>query len=69
MLAMGAGGIEIALAMAGKPYYIVTPTVWGIHVKGNFQPFVSGKDLILELLGDTCVKPVSGKSWSFSGRV
>jgi aconitate hydratase len=38
------------MAMAGHPYYIETPKVWGIYVEGEFQPFVSGKDLILELL-------------------
>ena len=51
MLAMGAGGVEVAMAMAGHPYYIQTPKIWGIYVEGQFQPFVSGKDLILDLLG------------------
>jgi aconitate hydratase len=50
MLAMGAGGIEVALAMAGKPYHIVTPKVWGVRVTGSLPPYVSGKDVILELL-------------------
>ncbi len=49
MLAMGAGGLEVALAMAGMPYYMQTPEVWGICVEGRFRPWVSGKDLILEL--------------------
>ncbi|HBL15808.1 MAG TPA: aconitate hydratase [Elusimicrobia bacterium] len=50
MLAMGAGGVEVALAMAGRPYRLLTPKVWGIRLEGRLPPFVSGKDLILELL-------------------
>jgi aconitate hydratase len=50
MLAMGAGGMDVALAMAGMPYYITTPKTWGIYVDGKLQPWVSGKDVILELL-------------------
>jgi aconitate hydratase len=50
MIAMGAGGIEVALAMAGKPYHIIMPEIWGVHVTGKLENFVSGKDVILELL-------------------
>jgi aconitate hydratase len=67
MLAMGSGGIEVAMAMAGKPYYINTPRVWGFHVKGEFRPFVSGKDLILKLLGDHTAKSGIGKIMEFYG--
>jgi aconitate hydratase len=67
MLAMGAGGIEVAMAMAGHPYYIVTPKVWGIYVEGRFQPFVSGKDLILDLLGRYSCKAGTGKIMEFFG--
>ena len=67
MLAMGAGGIEVALAMAGKPYYIVAPTVWGIRVEGALQPFVSGKDVILELLRRYTCKGGTGKIIEFYG--
>jgi aconitate hydratase len=67
MLAMGAGGVEIALAMAGHPYYIETPKVWGIHVEGSFDPFVSGKDLILYLLGEYSCKAGRGKIMEFFG--
>src|SRR5271157_1196500 len=42
MLAMGGGGVEIAMAMAGKPYHIFTPQVWGIRVTNAFVPWVSG---------------------------
>jgi aconitate hydratase len=67
MLAMGAGGIEVALAMAGKPYYIVTPKVWGVFVEGSLQPFVSGKDVILELLRRYTCKGGVGKVLEFFG--
>jgi aconitate hydratase len=67
MLAMGAGGVEVAMAMAGHPYYIETPKVWGIHVEGEFQPFVSGKDLILELLRRYSCKAGRGKVMEFFG--
>ncbi len=67
MLAMGAGGLEVALAMAGRPYYINTPEVWGIHVTGSLNPFVSGKDVILELLRRYTVKGGLGKIMEFYG--
>ena len=67
MLAMGAGGVEVAMAMAGHPYYIQTPKIWGIYVEGRFQPFVSGKDLILELLRRHSCKAGIGKIMEFFG--
>ena len=67
MLAMGAGGVEVAMAMAGRPYHLVTPEVWGIRVEGQFQPFVSGKDLILYLLGEYSCKAGTGKVIEFFG--
>jgi aconitate hydratase len=67
MLAMGAGGVEVALAMAGKPYYLMTPLVWGIYLKGALQPFVSGKDVILELLRRHTCKGGLGKVVEFFG--
>ena len=50
MLAMGAGGLEVAMAMAGEPYHIIMPLIWGVRLTGKLQKFVSGKDVILELL-------------------
>jgi len=67
MLAMGAGGVEVAMAMAGHPYYIQTPKIWGIYVEGQFQPFVSGKDLILELLRRYTCRAGIGKIAEFFG--
>jgi aconitate hydratase len=67
MLAMGAGGIEVALAMAGKPCHIVTPAIWGVHLTGELQPYVSGKDAILELLRRYTCKGGLGKVIEFWG--
>lgn len=67
MLAMGAGGVEVAMAMAGHPYHIETPKVWGVYVEGSFEPFVSGKDLILYLLGRYSCKAGTGKVMEFFG--
>ncbi|UCD50039.1 MAG: aconitate hydratase [Phycisphaerales bacterium] len=67
MLAMGAGGVEIAMAMAGHPYHITTPKIWGVYVEGQFAPYVSGKDLILELLRRYSCKAGIGKIMEFFG--
>ena len=67
MLAMGAGGISVAMAMAGLPYYINVPEIWRIRVEGAFQPFVSGKDLILSLLGEHSCAAGIGKIMEFDG--
>lgn len=50
MLAFGAGGMEVALAMAGEPLHLRMPQVWGIHVTGSLPDWVSAKDVILEML-------------------
>lgn len=50
MLAIGSGGMEVALAMAGQPFYIKMPEVWGIKLTGELPDWVSAKDVILELL-------------------
>ncbi len=67
MLAMGAGGLEIAMAMAGEPYRLVTPAIWGIRVSGVLPAWVSGKDLILELLRRFTAKGATGKVLEFFG--
>ncbi len=67
MLAIGAGGNEVAMAMAGRPFYMMTPKVWGIRVTGSFQPWVSGKDLILELLRRNSAKAGTGKIMELFG--
>ncbi|WP_455712920.1 aconitate hydratase [Streptomyces rhizosphaericus] len=50
MLAIGTGGLEVALAMAGRPLHLTMPKVWGIRLTGELPPWVSAKDVILELL-------------------
>jgi aconitate hydratase len=50
MLAFGAGGVEVALAMAGEPLYLRMPEVWGVRLTGTLPDWVSAKDVILEML-------------------
>lgn len=50
MLAIGAGGIDVAMAIAGEPYYVKMPLIWGIKLTGKLPDWVSAKDIILELL-------------------
>ena len=50
MLAFGAGGLDVALAMAGEPYAISAPRILGVELTGELPPWVSAKDVILELL-------------------
>jgi aconitate hydratase len=67
MLAMGAGGLDVALALAGQPFYLVMPEVLGIGLSGRFKPWVAAKDVILELLRRLTVKGGRGKILEFSG--
>jgi aconitate hydratase len=50
MLAFGAGGVEVALAMTGQPLHLRMPQVWGVHLTGRLPEWVSAKDVILEML-------------------
>ncbi|MFP3854575.1 MAG: aconitate hydratase [Anaerolineales bacterium] len=50
MLAMGAGGVDVAMAMVGEPYYMKMPEVWGVRLVGSLPDWVSAKDIILEML-------------------
>jgi aconitate hydratase len=50
MLAMGAGGLEVAMAMAGHPFHVTMPKVFGVKLKGKLPDWVSAKDVILEML-------------------
>jgi aconitate hydratase len=50
MLAMGAGGLEVAMAMAGHPFHVTMPKVFGVKLKGKMPDWVSAKDVILEML-------------------
>jgi aconitate hydratase len=50
MLAIGAGGLEVAMAMAGEPFYLKMPKIWGVKLAGEMPDWVSAKDVILEML-------------------
>jgi len=50
MLAIGAGGIDVAMAMAGEPFHTRMPEVWGVRLEGRLPDWVSAKDVILEML-------------------
>jgi aconitate hydratase len=50
MLAIGTGGIDVAMAMAGEPYYVRMPQIWGVRLVGELPDWVSAKDVILEML-------------------
>ncbi|MCC5832584.1 MAG: aconitate hydratase [Chlamydiales bacterium] len=50
MLAMGAGGLEVAFAIAGEPFHVKMPKIWGIKLTGRLPEWVSAKDVILEVL-------------------
>ncbi|MCF6524585.1 aconitate hydratase [Streptomyces sp. JJ36] len=50
MLAVGVGGLEVALAMAGRPLHLRMPHIWGVRLTGELPPWVSAKDVILEML-------------------
>lgn len=50
MLAIGAGGLDVALAMAGRPFHLTMPRILGVTLLGRLRPWVTAKDVILELL-------------------
>lgn len=50
MLAIGVGGLEVALAIAGEPLYIKMPEIWGVRLTGQLPEWTSAKDVILEML-------------------
>ena len=67
MLAMGAGGLDVALAMAGGAYYINVPKVCKVNIIGNFKPMVTGKDVVLEVLRRLTVKGGVSKIFEYGG--
>ena len=67
MLAIGAGGLDIALAMAGEPFYMTMPKIVGVHLKGKLKNWVTGKDVILEMLRRLTVKGGIGKIIEYYG--
>lgn len=67
MLAMGAGGLQVALAMAGRPFSITMPQVVGVELTGALPPWVSAKDIILEMLRRYNVKGGINKIFEYYG--
>lgn len=67
MLAMGAGGLDVALAMGGGAYYIATPKVCKINLIGKLKPMVSAKDIILEVLRKLTVKGGVSRVFEYAG--
>jgi aconitate hydratase len=67
MLAFGAGGLDVAVAMGGGPYYITVPKIVFVNLKGRLQPWVAAKDIILEVLRIMSVKGGVGKIIEYGG--
>lgn len=67
MLAMGAGGLEVAMAMAGEPIYIKMPKIMGVRLTGSLPDWVSAKDVILEMLRRHGVNGGFGKIIEYYG--
>ncbi len=66
-LAIGAGGLDVAVAMGGGAYYIPSPEIIRVELTGHLQPYVSAKDVILELLRILSVKGGVGKIVEYGG--
>lgn len=67
MLAIGAGGMDVAVAMGGGAYYITMPKVVRVNLTGKLQPWVAAKDIILEVLRRMTVKGGVGKIIEYAG--
>ncbi len=67
MIAIGAGGLDVATVMTGEPYYFRMPEIVGVKLEGKRPPWVSAKDIILHLLRTMGVKGGVGKSLEYFG--
>ena len=67
MIAIGAGGLDVALAMAGEPFYLVYPKIIKINLQGKLSPWVSAKDIILQLLEIFTTKGNVGTVFEYGG--
>jgi aconitate hydratase len=67
MIAVGAGGLDVALALIGEPFFIQVPKILGVKLTGRLPPWVSGKDVILEMLRRHTVKGGVGKIIEYYG--
>jgi aconitate hydratase len=66
-LSVGVGGLDVALAMAGEPFYIRVPKVVGVKLAGQRSPWVSAKDIILEMLRRFTVKGGVTRAFEYGG--
>src|SRR5512136_2004 len=66
-LSIGVGGLDVALAMAGEPFYVRVPKVVGVKLVGQRSPWVSAKDIILEMLRHFTVKGGVTKAFEYGG--
>ncbi len=67
MIAIGAGGLDVAVAMAGGPFYLKCPKVVGVRLTGKLGPWVAAKDVILQLLGILTTKGNVGWTVEYFG--
>ncbi|MCX7990108.1 MAG: aconitate hydratase [Aquificaceae bacterium] len=67
MIAIGAGGLDVAAAMAGEPFYLKMPKIVGVKLSGRLPEWVTAKDIILELLRRLTVKGGVGKIFEYFG--
>jgi aconitate hydratase len=67
MIAIGSGGLDVAVAMAGEPYHLKMPEIVLVRLKGKLPPWVTSKDIILEMLRRLTVKGGLGKIFEFGG--
>jgi aconitate hydratase len=67
MIAIGAGGLDVAVAMGGGAYYITCPKVLGVNLTGKLPPYVAAKDIILEVLRRLTVKGGVGRILEYTG--
>lgn len=67
MMAIGVGGLDVAVAMAGAPFYTKMPKIVGVKLTGRLRPWVTAKDIILEMLRRLTVKGGVGKIFEYYG--
>src|ERR671917_2546550 len=67
MLAIGAGGLQVAVALAGEPFSFQMPEIWGVRLSGELPDWVSAKDVILEMLRRHSVTGGVGKIIEYYG--
>jgi len=67
MIAIGVGGLDVALALVGEPFYFQVPKILGVKLSGKLPPWVSGKDVILEMLRRHTVRGGIGRIVEYYG--